>query len=119
MHRFVASVLVAGVLIAGCSVASVLPGVVDPACQSHPDPADCQAALDTAMAEVSLDLERYVLSVQPITCQGAQCTTWVAAVPDGDDDCIPSYETEVTREARGTWTVTMSTHGDPPCAFEP
>lgn len=118
MHRFVASVIV-GVLTAGCSVASVLPGAVDPACRSHADPVDCQTALDAAMADVSLDLDRYVISVQPITCQSGQCTTWVAAVPDAADDCIPSYETELSREGGGPWIVTMSTHGDPPCAFEP
>jgi hypothetical protein len=107
------------VVVAGCGLRSVLPGTIDPACRSHADPADCQAALEAAVGEIGLLRDGYVLAVQPITCDGGRCTTWVSAVPAVDDDCKASYEAEVTRDAFGPWAVSMSAHGDPPCAFEP
>lgn len=119
MHRLVCSILAAGVLLAGCGLVSVLPGAIDPACQTHVDPADCQGALDAGTEGLGLDPAIYVIEVQPISCSGGACTTWVSAVPDVDDDCLPSYEAEVMREGSGPWAVTMASHGDPPCAFEP
>lgn len=37
---------------------------------------------------------------------------------DIEGDCIPSYDAEVARDGMGSWTVVMTSHGDPPCAFE-
>lgn len=119
MHRFVGSVLAMSILVAGCGIQSALPGVVDPACRTHADPADCQAALEAAMDGLGLDPDAYVVIVEPISCAGAECTTWVSAVPDAGDDCLPTYETEVARGVIGSWSVVTSAHGDPPCAFDP
>lgn len=102
---------------AGCGLGSTIVPV-DPACESHPDPVDCQAALTVALGDTSFDREIFAISVAPINCEGGGCTTWVSAVPRGDD-CLPSYEVELAREGSGAWTVAMNTHGDPPCAFEP
>jgi hypothetical protein len=116
MHR-IAGALVVAFLFAGCGLGStVLP--VDPACERHPDPMDCQAALTVALDETRFDPETFAISVAPITCADRVCSTWVSAVPRGDD-CLPSYEVELAREGAGAWTVGMNTHGDPPCAFEP
>jgi hypothetical protein len=119
MHRSVAWAFFISLLVGGCSLASVVPGPIDPPCRAHADPADCQAALEAAHEGMTFDADSYVVVVQPISCTGGQCTTWVTAVPDSDDDCVPSYEVEVARGMFGSWEVTMSVHGDPPCAFEP
>lgn len=119
MHRLVGLVVGVSVIVTGCGLSSVVPGSVDPACRAHADPADCQAALEVAIEGLGLDPDGYVIDVQPISCAEGECTTWVSAVPDTDDDCIPSYEAEVVRGVVGSWEVTMTSHGDPPCAFEP
>jgi hypothetical protein len=118
MHSVIGAILAVGLVLAGCGFGSVLPGSVDPACQSHADPSDCQDALDVALGDMTLQPDTFVISVEPIDCQDGQCTTWVSAVPHGED-CLPSYEVELGREGSGAWTVLMNTHGDPPCAFEP
>jgi hypothetical protein len=104
-------------LIAGCGLGSTM-FPVDPVCESHPDPSDCQEALTVALGETSFDRERFEISVAPITCEDRVCTTWLSAVPRGDD-CLPSYDVELAREGAAAWTVVMNSHGDPPCAFEP
>lgn len=119
MYRIIRWVLAAGVLLTGCGLSSVVPGPVDPPCRAHADPADCQAALEVATEGLGLDPDSYAIDVQPISCAGGECTTWVSAVPDTDDDCIPSYEAEVVRGILGSWEVMMTSHGDPPCAFDP
>lgn len=108
----------AALLVAGCGLGSVFTDAIDPACQSHADPFDCQDALDAALGDTAFDRDTFVVSVAPITCEGRTCATWVSAVPRGDD-CLPSYDVELGREGPGEWVVLMSTHGDPPCAFEP
>lgn len=118
-RRAVALVLGAGILTTGCGVVNVVLGGIDPACQAHHDPRDCQAALDEAVANGGLNPATQVITVAPITCEAGRCTTWVNAVPDGDDDCLPSYDVEMVREQDGSWSVGMATHGDPPCAFDP
>jgi hypothetical protein len=118
MYRFVASIFAVSLLIGGCSLASVVPDPIDPPCRGHADPADCQAALAVALDEIGLAPDTFVVVVQPISCTGGECTTWVSAVPDTEDDCVPSYEAEVARRMFGSWEVVMSVHGDPPCAFD-
>lgn len=118
MRRFVGSLFAICVL-SGCSLSSMVPGPIDPACQAHEDPSDCQSALDVGTDGLGFDSSSYVVTVEPISCGEGQCTTWMRAVPDGDADCVPTYEVELMREAGGPWTVGMLAHGDPPCAFDP
>ena len=118
-RRTAALVLGVGILITGCGAMTGVFGGIDPACQAHDDPSDCQAALDEAVANGGLNPATQVITVAPITCDVGRCTTWVNAVPDADDDCLPSYEVEMVRQQDGPWSVGMATHGDPPCAFDP
>lgn len=106
-------------VLSGCGLSSIVPGAVDPACVGQDDPVDCQAALEVGMDGLGFDSGEYVVTVEPISCGEAQCTTWLRAVPDGDDACVPTYEVELMRQTDGPWTVGMSAHGDPPCASDP
>ena len=73
MHR-IAGALVVAFLFAGCGLGStVLP--VDPACERHSDPMDCQAALAVALEETPFDPEVFEISVGPITCADRVCST--------------------------------------------
>lgn len=119
MRRLVGSVFATQVLLTACSFASVDQRPIDVACRAHAAPADCQDALEVGLHGLGIDRTGYAVVVDPVTCADGRCTTWVSAVPDADDDCVPSYEAELSREALGPWTVVMSSHGDPPCAFEP
>lgn len=119
MHRLVGLIglLAISMVAAGCGLG--LPATVDPPCRGHHDPGDCQAALDVGLGDLIFDPDTHTLSVAPISCNDDTCTTWVSALPTAVDDCLPSYEVEMTRDLDGPWTVAMSAHGDPPCAFEP
>ncbi len=121
MHRLGASIVGVGVsmILGACGLGSAVSGPIDPGCLEHAHPVDCDAALEAAMNEIGLDRERYSMSVGTIDCGDGTCTTWVSAAPIGDDDCIPSWDVEVTRPPIGSWSVSMQAHGDPPCAFEP
>ncbi|MGH2380091.1 MAG: hypothetical protein ACRDG7_02590 [Candidatus Limnocylindria bacterium] len=119
MRRFVGLALATQVLLTACSPALMDPRPIDAACRAHAAPADCQAALEVGLHGLGIDRTGYVVVVEAVTCAEGRCTTWVSAVPDADDDCVPSYDAELAREALGPWTVVMSSHGDPPCAFEP
>jgi len=110
-------VLIAATALSGCGL---VPGLdpPHPACLGHPDPVDCQAAVAAAMPDLpALADPNYVITVQPIKCDEAACTTWIEGLPK--EGCLPSWSFEMSRPRDGTWTVSMMSHGDPPCAFEP
>ena len=119
MPRLRAVMLGVGMTMMLGACGSAVSGPIHPGCQEHAYPVDCDAALEAAMSEVELDLERYRLTVGTIDCADGQCTTWVSAAPIDAGECIPLYDVEVTRPLVGSWSVSMQTHGDPPCAFEP
>lgn len=92
--------------------------VIEAPCRDHPDPADCQAALDAASADLEADPAVYEVSVSPIRCTDDGCTTYVSSIPIDEEACLPLGEVEVGQAPGGEWTVLSLSHGDPPCAFE-
>jgi hypothetical protein len=117
MYRLAVSAVAIGMLVTGC-FGPMVTAPVDAACQEHADPVDCQAALEVALDGLTLDPERFTVVVAPISCDSRACTTSVSSLPNADEDCLPSYEVELTRGPNGPWTVLSSSHGDPACAFE-
>lgn len=116
MRPLATLVLVAAAL-SGCGLA---PAIEPPhlACVGHADPADCQAAIAAARPDLpALADPNYAFSVEPIKCDEATCSTWIEGVPK--EGCLPSWSFEMTRPRGGAWTVSIMSHGDPPCAFEP
>lgn len=107
-------------ILAGCDLGSLVPGTIEPPCQGHVEPTDCQAALDAAEGDLGADPELYEIRVEPISCDGTSCTTTVLSMPRDATACLPLGNVELARDrAGGDWTVVGLSHGDPPCAFEP
>jgi hypothetical protein len=115
--RHLLATLVIATVLSGCGLVPAL-GPSHPACLGHPDPVDCQAAVAAAMPDLpALTDPNYAITVQPIKCDEATCSTWIEGLPK--EGCLPSWSFEMSRPRDGTWTVSMMSHGDPPCAFEP
>jgi hypothetical protein len=116
-RRHLATLVLIASALSGCGLASA-PGLPHPACLGHPDPGDCQAAVAAAMPDLpALTDPNYVVTVEPIKCDQATCSTWIEGTPR--EGCLPSWSFEMTRPRSGTWSVSMMSHGDPPCVFEP